>query len=394
MEPKKPRLLVWGHCRLGKRGSFEGYVCRMVARAIGAGWNVRVAAEDWSPDIEAECRALGAETSRIPGGRAAGIARFITEAVVFRPDIVHCHFGSPSSAKGVLLRLVTLGGARMVVTNHTSRPCPSSGDVVSGPMAAAKGARRRILSRCVDLHLPVSGFVAKRLAAELEPRAGSVATLLNGVDVSRCFPVKDSAARREMRSSIGIPGVDQVVLFVGQLAEFKGVPDLLIAQERVLAERPGSGFVWVGDGPLRGTVAAAATRHPGRVAFLGQRDDVPALMQAADLVAAPSRWDEAFCLALAEAAASGVPSVATRVGGIPEVVDDGVTGLLVPRGDAVALASAISDLLGDSSRLSSMGIAARARAERLFDLDRMVEVTMEHYRGLLPVVRSRKAGQR
>jgi glycosyltransferase involved in cell wall biosynthesis len=107
------------------------------------------------------------------------------------------------------------------------------------------------------------------------------------------------------------------------------------------------------------------------------------LLRLADLMVAPSRWAEAFALVLAEAAASGVPSVATHVGGIPEVVEHGVTGILVPPADPAALGRALAELLADPERRAAMGLAARQRACRLFSVDAMATATLGHYRRLL-----------
>jgi glycosyltransferase involved in cell wall biosynthesis len=112
------------------------------------------------------------------------------------------------------------------------------------------------------------------------------------------------------------------------------------------------------------------------VRFLGPRDDMPDLMAACDVVVLPSRA-EALPTALMEAAAAGRPVVATRVGGVPEVVEDGRTGLLVPAGDPHALARALASVLADPVRAAALGDAARALARQRFGIDRQVERTIE-----------------
>jgi glycosyltransferase involved in cell wall biosynthesis len=139
-------------------------------------------------------------------------------------------------------------------------------------------------------------------------------------------------------------------------------------------------MVWAGDGVLRDEVQRTAGP---RVHVLGRRNDVPELQCAADLLVAPSCWYEAFSLVLAEAAACGRPAIAARIGGIPEVVQDGQTGMLFEPGDRAALAANLIDLLRDGALRTSLGAAARCRADALFSLDHMVSATIDEYRNLL-----------
>ena len=117
----------------------------------------------------------------------------------------------------------------------------------------------------------------------------------------------------------------------------------------------------------------------GMVTFLGARDDVPTLLDAADVYVQPS-LSEGLGLAVLEAMAAGLPVIATRTGGLPEVVADNQTGLLVPPGDAPALANALQYLLDNVNRRDKMGKAGRARAVSCFSIARMVSETQEVYR--------------
>jgi glycosyltransferase involved in cell wall biosynthesis len=126
----------------------------------------------------------------------------------------------------------------------------------------------------------------------------------------------------------------------------------------------------------------------GRVTLLGQIHDPERWLAASDLFVQPSR-EEAFGLVYAEAAASGIPVVATRVGGIPEIVLDGESGLLVESEDAGALATAIVELLSDPARRERMGESARRRAELHFSIEKMAKSYAELMRGLAVGTRSR-----
>lgn len=163
------------------------------------------------------------------------------------------------------------------------------------------------------------------------------------------------------------------IITVANLRPEKGHDTLLAAAARVARVRPDAEWTIVGDGPLRKALEqdAAARGLDGRVRFLGERRDVPALLAASDIFVLPSRW-EASPNALIEAMASGLPVVATRVGGIPELVDDGATGTLVNAGDDEAMSAAVLALLERAGRAAALGRAARASVERL-SFDRMVE---------------------
>jgi glycosyltransferase involved in cell wall biosynthesis len=198
--------------------------------------------------------------------------------------------------------------------------------------------------------------------------------------------------RAAVRAGLGLGARDRVVLTVGRLAEQKGHRSLCRAVPAILERAPNARFLWAGDGPLEGELRALARRLgvDETVRFLGRRDDVPDLLGAADLFVLPSLF-EGLPLAVLEAMAAGLPVVATRAGGTAEVVDDGVTGHLVPAGDVAALADAVADLLRHPARARVWGRAGRARFEREFHAGRMARETAEVYRGLLDAARTERA---
>jgi glycosyltransferase involved in cell wall biosynthesis len=139
-------------------------------------------------------------------------------------------------------------------------------------------------------------------------------------------------------------------------------------------------LLFVGDGPLRGDLErlAQSLGVAGRVRFLGVRFDVPDLLRAADIFALTS-VSEAASLTLLEAMASGLPVVVTRVGGNPEIVRDGVDGLLVPRGDDQAAAAAFLRLLDDPAAAARMGAAGRARVHKHYRLEQTIDAYLRLY---------------
>ncbi|MDR3634397.1 MAG: glycosyltransferase [Isosphaeraceae bacterium] len=187
------------------------------------------------------------------------------------------------------------------------------------------------------------------------------------------------------RESIGIPPNAHTVLQVGRLDPQKGVFLLLDAAERVVLRRPDWHLVLVGDGPDRGEllrrVAASATLA-GHVHWLGRRDDVPRLLQMADLLVLASIW-EGMPNAVLEAMAARRAVVATQVEGAEDLVVPGQTGWLVPPRDAAALATALLDAAADPGRLQRFGAAGRALVEANYSVDATVSAYDRLWSGVL-----------
>jgi glycosyltransferase involved in cell wall biosynthesis len=164
----------------------------------------------------------------------------------------------------------------------------------------------------------------------------------------------------------------------------KGLPFFLEAAAVVAARLPDVYFVIAGDGAERKKLEEYAVDLGigRRVLFAGFRTDVPDLLSQAALSVLPS-LSEGLSNSLLESMAAGVPVVATRVGGNPEVVDDGVTGLLAPPRDSIALAHAMLDLLDNPDLAARFGAAGKQRIARLFSVERAVRETERLYTGLV-----------
>ena len=194
----------------------------------------------------------------------------------------------------------------------------------------------------------------------------------------------DAALRRAGRLRLGAGDSARLILVSARLAPIKQHRLLFDALDRLPASVLPVEVHLLGDGPLRSDLERRATRLREGVAvrFHGFRDDLPAVLPAADLVALSSRR-EGMPLALIEAMAAGVPVVATAVGGVPELVIQGKTGLLVPDGDSGSLAFALGRVLSDLQLARRLGIAGRRRALERHGLDRVVREHAELYRRLL-----------
>jgi len=182
----------------------------------------------------------------------------------------------------------------------------------------------------------------------------------NGIDLS-LFPERTTRTRIK------------TITMVACLREGKRIDVLIAAAARILARHPDVEFQIIGDGPCRDALIAQA-RSSGvlsHVRFMGHRDDVPTLLSTSDVFVLPSA-SEASPNVVLEAMAASLPVVASRVGGIPELVADGVTGHLVPPGDPEALAAALLDVLDHPERGATFGDAGRARIAREYSFARMV----------------------
>ncbi|MCW8309394.1 glycosyltransferase family 4 protein [Acidiphilium sp. PA] len=202
--------------------------------------------------------------------------------------------------------------------------------------------------------------------------------IYNGIDTSRLR----SSGAPALRQVLGLPEDAIVLSTAGSLISRKG-HDVLIRATSMLDPGSEVHLLIVGDGPERETLErlAAEIGLQARVHFLGYRPDMPLIYEATDVFVLASRKD-ATPLVLVEAGYFSIPSVATTVGGISEVITDGKTGLLVPPNDPPALAAALQKLIADRSYRKELGQNARARTEQMFLVDQMVNCFQQTYEKL------------
>ena len=264
-------------------------------------------------------------------------------------------------------------GLPLVFTLHNLVPA----DLTGLERAIVQFALRRV-TRIVA----VSEAVAQSARVAFGP-IPQMTVVRNGVDTDRftnpALPTRDAA-----RAVLNLPPDAVVVLCVARLSPEKGMNTLLDAAHIARHKTPRLRVVVVGDGPQKSELERAAhSASLGEiVTFLGARNDVPELLRAADLYVQPS-LAEGLGLAAMEAMASGLPVVASRVGGLPEVVKENETGLLVPPGDAPALANALTLLLHDANLREAMGRAGKERAVSQFGTARMTEEMRAVYEDVL-----------
>lgn len=225
----------------------------------------------------------------------------------------------------------------------------------------------RIVARAAVLLAPTEHCARSYRELGLSPR---VRVIHHGIAVNRFTP---EVSGESVRHRAGFTPNQEVVLFLGRLVRDMGLHTLIAAMPAVLEALPRTGFLIAGGaGELLDDARAAAARWPGRVSVAVDvpLEELPAYYAAASVVAAPTRGSRACgSLAAAEAMATARSVVASNVGGIPEFVADGETGLLVPPESPEGLATALIELLSDPTRRATLGAAGRERVKALFNVE-------------------------
>jgi glycosyltransferase involved in cell wall biosynthesis len=315
--------------------------------------------------------ALGVETLPLDGrGRRTDpeIERLRGWLRASHVDVFHVHAGIGWEGHTGTYAAREAGVPVVVRTEHLP-------DIIRKPEARA--SHQRLIS-AVDRLICVSMGAARSMRRVGVPSA-KIAVVRNGVPSAPEHP-EPILMLTELRLPVGA----RLVLTVARFVEQKGHRFLLEAMPTILAACPTAQFLWVGVGPLK-EVLQHEVRQRGlesAVRFLGQRDDVPALLVASDLVVLPSLY-EGLPLIILEAMAAGRPVVATWTSGTDEAVLDGETGRLVPPGDPQALAAGVVEVLSSPELASRWGAAGRERWRREFTAERMVRQTAAIYENLL-----------
>ena len=298
-------------------------------------------------------------------------------------DVLHVHYAIPHAPAALLARQVVQArggrGPRLVTSLH--------GTDVTG--VGAEDALRTITRHAVlasdAVTTPSAWLRQEALGALGLPRTTRIEVIPNFVDPDEFHPAGDHADLARLFPHARWEGASRpgVLVHASNFRRVKRVGDAVVALAEVLRSRPAV-LLLVGDGPEREGVerVVAALGVERHVAFLGERSDLGPLLAQADLFVLPSE-QESFGLAALEALASGLPVVASRVGGLPEVVRDGETGRLVPPRDPPALAAAVLELLGDGARRAAMAREAREDAVTRFRPAPVVERVEAIYREVL-----------
>lgn len=371
MSEPGPRRVVTLVNRIGRRGGAERLAVELAAGLAGRGHDSTLCISRRPPEAELDDEQRRQEGQvEAAGGRVLGLTRRSRVSVAgWRPlvsflrqervEVLHAHMVASNAWATVLGRLA--GVPVIVAHEHTW------------------SYEGRPLRRLVDRHLIARGSDAF-VAVSHEDRRKMIE--VEGIDpadavvVPNGIPDPPAPSGRDVRGELGIGPEAPLVLAFGRLEPQKGF-DVLVEAAR---DMPGVTVLIAGEGAERGSLEELARRHgvQDRVLLPGFRPDVPDLIAAADLAVFSSRY-EGSPLSVIECMAAGAAIVATRVGGVPELLDDGSHGLLVPADDPAALAAAVMRVIGDAALAAELGSRARERQRGELAIDSMLDRLEELY---------------
>ena len=342
------------HALRGLRGLDRSAFDPLVVTGSAAGALARQAADH---DIDVIVTRLLKPT--IAPASDVGALRWLTGLLAdLAPDVVHTHCAKAGAVGRLAARRA--GVPRIV---HTYHGFPFHEFQPPLRRRAYIEAERR-LGRITDVGLCVgTGVAVEAIRRQILPphRVRTVGVPVEGVGAADSGPV----ARQQARTRLGLPPDALVVGAVGRLT-YQKAPEDFVAAIRALDRADVTG-VWVGGGELAGQVGKLASAAGGRVLLAGERDDAADLLPAFDVFALPSRY-EGLPTAVAEAMICGVPVVATAVNAVADLVEPGVTGMLVPPARPEVMAEAIRYVLDSPAESAQMATAARARVGHRYEI--------------------------
>ncbi len=361
-------------------GGAERMLVNLLEHMDAARFDVRVcviAVREGNP-MAAEVERLRIPVDLVPIPRLRRIDRFPALVHYLRQhqtQLLHTQLEFSDTLGNIAARLV---GIPSVSTQHT---------LDAPPRGSRSYWRHQLmwwsLRNFCDRVITVSNVARQHLLAVGRLPSEKVITLYNGIELSR-FQEVDPEVRAVLRSSLGLPADAPVLGTIAVLRPPKGIQHMVRAMPSILAAVPDAHYLVVGGGPHEGVLKEQA-RQLGlaeRVVFAGMRDDIPALLATLDVFVLPTE-DEALPTVLAEAMAAAKPIVASAVGGVPEMIEEGRNGVLVPPGNAERLAEACIDLLKNPQRGAQMGRTGFHIANERFNIHRQIATLTNLYQQLI-----------
>jgi N-acetyl-alpha-D-glucosaminyl L-malate synthase BshA len=297
-------------------------------------------------------------------------------------DLLHVHYAIPHSVSALLARqMLAARGMKLpfVTTLHGT-------DITLVGLDRGYLPITRFAIQESDGVTSISNYLKEKTLTDFDI-SRSIEVVPNFVNCDEYAPIKVEAARAAARRRLALPG-EAILMHLSNFRPVKRIVDVVKIFAQVARELPAR-LVLVGDGPDRSAAEWLAhdLKIQDRVHFMGKQERVNELLPLADLMVMPSEL-ESFGLAALEAMACKVPSIATRVGGVPELIDDGITGLLYPVGDVESMAEGAVNLLKDRDRLEAMRNAGRKTAQKRFCASLVVPHYVRFYEQVLAGQRS------
>jgi glycosyltransferase involved in cell wall biosynthesis len=352
-------------------GGGERHLSDLVRELSARGHDVHVALSPRSPLVE-ELRAIPKQNivtlplrNALDAASALELARLISKRKI---EVVHAHMARDYPLAAYAARRNR--SSRLIITRH-----------VLFPLSRLHGVTLSNVSRVIA----VSAAVARRLGEQQIFPDDKIVTVLNGIDVDRFAQVTLALSKDACRRKLELPPDGLLVGTVGEINPLKGHGDFVRAAAIVADRFPGLHFIIAGEDTSATREHLSALQQligelglEKRVHHFGRLDDIADVYCALDLFVSASH-SESFGLAIAEAMACGVPVVATATEGASEIINDGVTGLLVPVGNAGSLAEAMIQLLEKADKRAGLAQAAKVAVRERFSLERMVRETEQVY---------------
>jgi glycosyltransferase involved in cell wall biosynthesis len=355
-------------------GGGERHVADLLRLLPARGFRVSLACPSGG-DLPALAKELGLEVRDVPSevGRIGAAARALRTALAeFEPDVAHAH-GSRAAA---IARVADPHArSRNIYTLHGIHIDKAGSPVRRAAFLALERVLRRRTARFITVC--ESDLRKGERLGVLDPALASV--VYNGIP-----PADEAPVRGSFRSELGLGGGVPLVLSIGRFHQQKDQHALLAAWALVRDRFPDAVLALIGSGRLEGALReqALSLRLERSLRLLPPRADLAAAYADADVFALTSLW-EGLPYVVLEAMAHGLPVVSTGVDGVPEAVEDGVSGILVPPSAPLAVAAAVAALLEDPGRRTAMGKAGRSMVAARFGLDAMADATENVYRTLL-----------
>lgn len=380
-KPTVMSILALAPC---KPGSFEEYTIHLSEALNRHGQNSILVFVDSPPDwLKERFYNSGAQLEVLDMGASVLRQAFSLYKILkkYNPQIVHVHFTGFLSP--TMYAVCLLSNSTILYSEHCNKwvfPPPTS--LKSNLIYPIKRVITYLLLKKVKRIITPSNFVRNEIVNSNNINPEKIYTIYNGVNMARFDANRQPSI--PIRPFLNIPDGSPIVTTVAHAVPQKGLDCFLKAIPEVLRVFPRVHFVHVGDGPKLEEYKRLAEelQISNYITFTGlvkEKDLLDSIFLETNAFVLCSRWGETFSLVILEAMAFGKPVIASKTWGIPEAVDDDVTGLLFLTDDSTALANAIIRLLKDPQLAQRMGQAGRKRAEEYFDIKMMVDKTIALY---------------
>jgi len=362
-------------------GGMQNHVLELVGGLSKKGYPVAVIAPP-NETLELKLKLIDAASYQVPiSDRLSptdliNIVRLARLLRRLRPDILHIHGNKTALVGGIAASLA--GVPVTVVTVHNFLIYQNAKRLKK---AAASLIDRRLAAHS-DKIIAVSDSLKRSLVDTELFESSKISVIHNGIDIDKWR--RPPGTKADLRARFGLMTQDFVVVSIGRLVDWKGHDLLVEAAARSIPTRPNLKVIIVGDGPLFDELSKSIKdrKLEANIWLLGRVADTKPLLALSDIFCLPSK-NEPFGLVILEAMAAGLPVVAANSGGVPEIIEDGLSGVLVPSGDVAGLRGAIESLADNEGKRRQLAAAGLARVKERFTLDRVVERTEMIYRQVL-----------